>query len=242
MFAYFAAYAFDSIANQAMKIRFETGGQYSVPMTIRACQGAFSCCGATHSQCIEGWFQNIPGLKIVVPSTPADALGLLKTSIRDDDPVLFLEHKTLMGIKGEVPDGDYTIPFGKARIDREGKDVTIIAYQMMLRYARAAAEQLAKEGIEAEIIDPRTLHPLDKDAIAKSVAKTGRALIVHEAPLRGGIGGEIAAFIADECFESLKAPVKRLGGEDTFIPFNEQEYYVFPNDTKIVDAVKALVK
>lgn len=242
MFADFGAYAFDSIANQAAKMRYMTGGNFSVPMTIRAIQGAFSGNGETHSQCIEGWFQNIPGLKIAIPSTPADALGLLKTAVRDNDPVLFLEHKSLLGIKGEVPDGDYTIPFGKARIDREGKDVTIITYQMMLRFAKAAAAELAKEGIEAEIIDPRTIHPLDKEAIAASVKKTGRALIVHESPLRGGAGGEIAAFIADECFESLKAPIKRLGGADAFVPFNAQEYFCFPNDRKIADTVRALLK
>ena len=241
MFADFGAYAFDSIANQAAKMRYQTGGSWNIPMTIRACQGAFAGCGATHSQCVEGWFQNIPGLKIVVPSTPADALGLLKTAVRDDDPVLYLEHKALLGTKGEVPDGDYTIPFGDARIAREGKDVTIIAYQMMLRFAQVAAEQLAEEGINAEIIDPRTIHPFDKEKIAASVAKTGRVLIVHEAPVRGGVGGEIAAFIADECFESLKAPIKRLGSAETFVPFNNQEYYCFPDDKKIVTAVKTLV-
>jgi pyruvate dehydrogenase E1 component beta subunit len=241
MFADFGAYAFDSIANQAVKMRYQSGGQWKVPMVIRAAQGAGVCAGETHSQCVEGWFQNIPGLKIAVPSTPADALGLLKTAVRDDDPVLFLEHKALLGMRGEVPDGDYTIPFGEANIVREGRDVTIIAYQVMLRHAIAAAAELAEKGIEAEIIDPRTLWPFDYKKIAASVAKTGRVLIVHESPLRGGIGGEIAAFIADACFSDLKAPIKRLGAADCFIPFNEAEFFCFPNKDKIVNTVMGIV-
>ena len=241
MFADFGAYAFDSIANQAVKMRYQSGGLWKVPMVIRAAQGAGVCAGETHSQCVEGWFQNIPGLKIALPSTPADAFGLLKTAIRDDDPVLFLEHKALMGMRGEVPDGDYTVPLGQANVVREGKDVTIITYQMMLKFASAAAAELAEQGISAEIIDPRTLWPLDYKTIAASVAKTGRVLIVHEAPLRGGAGGEIAAFIADECFPDLKAPVKRLGAADCFIPFNEAEFFCFPSKDKIKDAVIKLV-
>jgi acetoin:2,6-dichlorophenolindophenol oxidoreductase subunit beta len=241
MFADFGAYAFDSIVNQAVKMRYQSGGQWKVPMVIRAPQGAGVCAGETHSQCVEGWFQNIPGLKIVVPSTPADALGLLKTAIRDDDPVLFLEHKALMGMRGEVPDGDYTIPLGEANIVREGKDVTILTYQVMLRHAIAAAADLAAKGIEVDIIDLRTLWPFDYKKIATSVAKTGRVLIVHESPLRGGVGGEIAAFIADECFSDLKAPIKRLGGADCFIPFNEAELFCFPNRDKIKNAVMEIV-
>jgi|LSQX01.3.fsa_nt_gb pyruvate dehydrogenase E1 component beta subunit len=242
MFADFAAYAYDSIANQAVKIRFETGGRWTMPLTIRAPQGAYTSAGATHSQCVEGWFQNIPALKIVVPSTPADVYGLLKTAVRDDDTVLFLEHKALLGLKGEVPDKeDFTIPLGKARVVREGKDVTIVAYQMMLRFAQVAAEQLAQEGIEAEIIDPRTIFPFDKVCLATSVEKTGRVLFVHESPLRGGVGGEMAAFVAEECFGDLKAPVKRLGGADTFSVYNEQEAYAFPDDKQIVAMVKEIM-
>lgn len=241
MFADFGAYAFDSIANQAVKMRYQSGGLWKIPMTIRAPQGGGVCAGETHSQCVEGWFQNVPGLKIVVPSTPADALGLLKTSIRDDDPVLFLEHKALMGMRGEVPDGDYTIPLGQANLVREGKDVTIIAYQMMLRFAREAAEELEKQGISAEIIDPRTLWPIDYKTITESVTKTGRAVVVHESPLRGGVGGEIAASITEKCFSSLKAPVKRLGAADCFIPFNDAEFFVFPSKDKIKDAVLQLM-
>ncbi|HBP37373.1 MAG TPA: alpha-ketoacid dehydrogenase subunit beta [Clostridiales bacterium] len=241
MFADFGGYAFDSIANQAVKMRYQSGGQWQVPMVIRAAQGAGVCAGETHSQCIEGWFQNVPALKIVVPSTPADALGLLKSAIREDDPVLFLEHKALMGLRGNVPDGDYTIPLGEANLVREGKDVTIIAYQVMLQHALAAASELSKMGIEVEVIDPRTIWPFDYRKIADSVSKTGRALIVHESPLRGGVGGEIAAFISDKCFTSLKAPVKRLGAADCFIPFNEAELFCYPGKDKIIAAVKDMM-
>lgn len=241
MFADFCAYAFDSIANQAAKTRFMSGGQWKVPVVYRACQGAGFGAGAQHSQSIEGWFQNVPGLKIVMPSTPADALGLLKTAIRDDDPVLFLEHKGLFGISGEVPEGDYTIPYGKANVAKKGKDVTIIAFQMMFHQSLAAAEQLEKEGIEVEVIDPRTLFPFDMETIIESVTKTGRALIVHESPLRGGIGGEISARIADEGFKYLKAPIKRLGATDNPIPFAKAEFFCLPDVNKIVKAVKELI-
>jgi acetoin:2,6-dichlorophenolindophenol oxidoreductase subunit beta len=241
MFADFGGYAFDSIVNQAAKMRYQSGGQWKVPLVIRAAQGAGVSAGETHSQSVEGWFQNVPALKIAVPSTPADALGLLKSAIRDDDPVLFLEHKGLMGMRGNVPDGDYTIPLGEANLVREGKDITIIAYQVMLQHALAAAGELSKMGIEAEIIDPRTLWPFDYQKVADSVKKTGRALVVHESPLRGGVGGEIASFISDKCFASLKAPVKRLGAADCFIPFNEAELFCFPNKEKIMAAVKELM-
>ena len=241
MFADFGGYAFDSIVNQAVKMRYQSGGQWQVPLVIRAAQGAGVCAGETHSQCIEGWFQNVPALKIAVPSTPADALGLLKSAIRDNDPVLFLEHKALMSLRGNVPDGDYTIPLGEANLVREGKDVTIIAYQVMLQHALAAAGELSKMGIETEIIDPRTIWPFDQQKIADSVSKTGRALIVHESTLRGGVGGEMAALISDQCFTSLKAPVKRLGGADCFIPFNEAELFCYPNKDKIIAAVQDMM-
>lgn len=241
MFADFGAYAFDSIVNQIVKTRYQSGGRWKVPMVIRAPQGAGVSGGETHSQCVEGWFQNVPGLKIVLPSTPADAFGLLKTAIRDDDPVLFLEHKALMGMRGDVPDGDYTIPFGEANIVREGKDVTIITYQMMLQYASAAAADLATQGIDVEILDIRTLWPFDHKKIAASVAKTGRVLIVHESPLRGGVGGEIAASIVEQCFSDLKAPIRRLAGADCFIPFNDAEFFCFPSKDTIKSAVMEMV-
>lgn len=241
MFADFGAYAFDSIVNQAAKNRYMSGGQWKVPMVIRACQGAGFGAGAQHSQCVEGWFHNVPGLKIAMPSTAADAYGLLKTAVRDDDPVIYLEHKGLFATKGQVPDGDYTVPFGKAYVAREGSDVTIIAFQLMLHRALEAASLLEKEGISVEVIDPRTIFPLDVDTITASVYKTGRAVVVHESPLRGGIGGEISAIIAEKSFNDLKAPIKRLGGADTPIPFNNAEMFLFPDKNKIVKAVKELV-
>lgn len=241
-FADFGAYAFDSIANQAAKTRYMSGGQWQVPMVIRGCQGAGFGAAAQHSQCIEGWYQNIPGLKIVVPSTPADAKGLLKTAVRDDDPVLYLEHKALLGIKGDVPAGDYTVPLGKASIAREGKDVTIIAYQLMLYRSLEAAAELEKEGISVEIVDPRTLFPLDVETIAASAAKTGRVLIVHEHPTRGGIGGELSAVISEKCFKDLQAPIKRLGGADTPLPFGLPEQFCIPDKNRIIQGVKELIK
>jgi len=241
-FADFGAYAFDSIANQAAKTRYMSGGQWTVPMVIRACQGAGFGAGAQHSQCIEGWFQNIPGLKIVVPSTPADAKGLLKAAVRDDDPVLYLEHKALLAIKGEVDDEDDVVPIGKGKIVKEGKDVTIIAYQLMLYRALEAAAELEKEGIQVEIIDPRTIYPLDVEMITDSVKKTRRALIVHEHPKRGGIGGEIAAVITENCFKELKVPVKRIGAANCPLPFGMTEQYCMPSSADIVKGVKELLK
>ena len=241
-FADFGAYAFDSIANQAAKTRYMSGGQWTVAMVIRACQGAGFGAGAQHSQCIESWFQNVPGLKIVVPSTAADAKGLLKTAIRDNDPVLYLEHKALLGIKGDVPEGDFMVPFGQATIAREGKDITIVAYQLMFYRSLEAAQVLDKEGISVEIIDPRTLVPLDRDTIAKSVRKTGRGLVVHEHPTRGGFGGEISALINEDCFGMLKAPVRRLGAVNAPLPFGMAEVHNLPSVEAIVKAVKEIVK
>lgn len=241
-FADFGGYAFDSIANQAAKNHYMSGGQWNVPLVVRACQGAGFGAGAQHSQCIEGWFQNVPGLKIVAPSTPADAKGLLKTAVRDEDPVLFLEHKALMAIKGEVPDGDYTVPLGKANVVKEGNDVTIITYQLMLYRALEAAAELEKEGISVEIVDPRTLFPLDAETITASVKKTGKALIVHEHPKRGGIGGEIAAVITENCFKELKAPVKRIGAVNSPLPFGMAERHCLPSPESIAKGVRELLK
>lgn len=241
-FADFGAYAFDSIANQAAKTRYMSGGQWSVPMVIRACQGAGFGAAAQHSQCIEGWYQNVPGLKIAVPSTAADAKGLLKAAIRDEDPVLYLEHKALLGMKGEVPDEDCIVPLGEAKVVREGKDITIIAYQLMMYRALEAAADLEKEGLSVEIIDPRSIFPLDVKTIAASAAKTGRVLIVHEHPTRGGISGEIAAVICEQCFDKLKAPVKRLGAANTPLPFGMAEQYCLPDKDRIARAVRELVE
>ncbi|MFZ5974243.1 MAG: alpha-ketoacid dehydrogenase subunit beta [Bacillota bacterium] len=240
-FADFAILAVDPIGNGG-KQRYCSGGQLSIPMVIRAPQGAGMGAAATHSQCIEAWFMNFPGIKIAIPSTPYDAKGLLKTAIRDNDPVLFLEHKAMYGIKGPVPEEEYTIPLGEAKIVREGKDVTIIAIQGMVYQAMEAAEELAKEGIDAEIVDPRTLIPLDKKAIGKSVQKTGRVVIAHEAPRRGGVGGEISAVISELYFDSLKAPIMRVGAANCPLPFGMPEQYCLPNKGHVISAVKELTK
>ncbi|SMP63940.1 alpha-ketoacid dehydrogenase subunit beta [Anoxynatronum buryatiense] len=240
-FADFIVYAFDAVGNQGPKQRYMSGGELSVPMTIRAPQGAGFGAAAQHSQCVEAWFMNFPGLKIVMPSNPHDAKGLLKTAIQDNDPVLFLEHKQLLGMKGDVPEGEYTIPLGQASVVREGKDVTIIALQAMVYPALEAATELADEGIDVEIIDPRSLIPLDKKTLAQSVKKTGRVIIVHEAPKRGGFGGEISAVISEEFFPHLKAPIKRLGAANIPLPFGMPEQYCLPNKVLITECVKELM-
>ncbi len=241
-FADFIVLAFDAVGNQGPKQRYMSGGELSVPMTVRAPQGAGFGAAAQHSQCVEAWFMNFPGLKIVMPSTPYDGKGLLKTAIRDNDTVLFLEHKALLSIKGEVPEEEYTIPLGEGKIVRDGTDVTIIALQAQVYQALEAAEELAKEGISAEIIDPRTLIPLDKKLIGESVKKTGRVVIVHEAPKRGGFGSEISAVIAENFFDSLRAPIIRIGAANIPLPFGMPEQYCLPNKNSIVQSVKELLK
>jgi acetoin:2,6-dichlorophenolindophenol oxidoreductase subunit beta len=238
-FADFAVLAVDPIGNGA-KQRYCSGGQFNTAMVVRAPQGAGLGAAATHSQCIEGWFMNFPGLKIVIPSNPYDTKGLLKTAIRDNDMVLFIEHKGMYGIKGEVPEEEYTIPFGQAKVVREGKDVTIIAIQAMVYQAIEAANVLKKDGIDVEIIDPRTLIPLDEEIIGKSIAKTGKVIIVHEAPKRGGVGAEISAVISEKFFESLKKPIVRIGAANCPLPFGQPEQYCLPNKTHIIKAVKEL--
>lgn len=240
-FADFLSYAFDSIVNQAAKIRYLTDGKANVPLVVRAPQGMGFFFGAQHSQCVEGWFMNTPGLKIAIPSNAYDAKGLLKTAIRDDDPVLFLEHKACIFMKGEVPEEEYTVPFGQAKIVRPGTDVTIVAMQKMVWDSLEAAEELQKEGISVEIIDPRTLVPLDKETIFNSVRKTGRVVVANEAPKRGSISGEISAIITENCFKDLKAPIKRVGAANIPIPFGANEAHVLPNKNDIVAAVKAIV-
>jgi pyruvate/2-oxoglutarate/acetoin dehydrogenase E1 component len=241
LFMDFLPIATDELCNQAAKIHYMFGGQVSCPLVVRTAMGAGMGAAAHHSQSLEAWVCHTPGLKTIAPATPADAKGLLIAAIRDDDPVVFLEHKMLYASKGEVPEGDYVLPIGKADVKREGSDVTLICYSAMVRQCLAAAEELAAEGISAEVLDLRTLVPLDKEAILASVAKTGRAVIVHEACLTGGFGGEIAAVIADEGFHSLKAPIKRVCGPDTPVPFSpvlEAEFIV--NAAKIVTAVRRL--
>ncbi|MDI9568917.1 MAG: alpha-ketoacid dehydrogenase subunit beta [bacterium] len=243
MFMDFVTVCMDQLVNQAAKMRYMFGGKAIMPITLRLPVGAGISAAAQHSQSLEAWFTHVPGLKVVMPSTPADHKGLLKASIRDDNPVIFVEHKVLYGIKGPVPeDEDYVIPLGKGDIKRQGEDVTVVATSMMVYKALAAAEELAKEGISVEVVDPRTLVPLDKDIILSSVEKTGRLVIVHEAVKTGGFGGEIAAIVAEEGFDYLDAPIKRVAAHDVPIPFNAgQEQFVIPNEQDIIAAVKEIV-
>lgn len=238
MFMDFITIASDQIMNQGAKIHYMFGGQQNAPFVLRMPAGAAEA-GAQHTQSLEALLYHIPGLKVVMPSTPYDLKGLLKTSIRDDNPVMFIEHKKGYGEKGEVPEEEYTIPFGKADIKREGKDVTIIATSHMVYKALNAAQELEKEGVDAEVLDPRTLVPLDMESIVKSVSKTGKVVIVHEAHRRGGIGGDIAARISDsDAFYYLEKPIKRVTGPNTPVPFSpvlESEF--IPNEEKIIEAV-----
>ncbi len=244
MFSDFTAVAFDQIVNQAAKMRYQFGGQAKVPMVIRTPSGSGTGAAAQHSQSPEAWFCHVPGLKVVVPSTPHDAKGLLLTAIRDDNPVLFFEQKLLYAKKGPVPEGEYTIPFGKADIKREGSDLTIISYGRMVHLSLNVAEKMANEGFEIEVVDLMTLLPLDREAIIRSAKKTGKVLIVHEAVQTGGIGGEIAAIIADsEAFFYLDAPIKRLGGLDVPIPYCiELERCSVPTEETITQAVNQLIQ
>jgi len=227
----------DGICNWAAKQRYTTGGKATVPITIRSPYGA-SGNGPHHSQSLEACFQNIPGLQIVMPSTPYDAKGLLRTAIRSNDPVLFFENSASYETEGDVPEKEFTIPLGKADIKRSGKDVTIIATGSIVQKSLAAAEALAKEGINCEVIDPRSILPLDKETILSSVSKTNRVVIAHEAPTIGGIGGEIAAVIAEKAFNILKAPIIRVGAPFVPVPRPPYENLYLPDKEKIVSAVK----
>lgn len=239
MFGDFLMCAGDQIANQVAKARFMSGGKANVPLTIRITAGAPGSAAAQHSQSPESWFMNVPGLKIVTPSTPADAKGLLKTAIRGQDPVLFFEHKMLYGLKGQVPDDpDLTVPFGKANVMREGSDVTLIGIGIMAQKSLQAAQKLALEGIEAEVIDPRTLIPLDIQTLIDSVAKTGRVVISHEAHLRSGPGAEISAVLAEQAIEYLDGPILRVAADNVPLPYSpELEKVVLPDVSDIISAV-----
>ncbi len=216
-FADFIACAFDQIVNMAAKLYYRNG--MAVPMVIRGPSGAGTHGGPFHSQSPEGWFAHVPGLKVVIPSTPYDAKGLMKASIRDNDPVIYFEHKYLYRrVKGEVPEGDYTVPLGKAGIKRPGQDMSIITYGAMVHQSLAAAEELAKEDIDVEVLDLRTILPLDKQAIIDSVARTSKVLVVTEDTLSFGVGAEIAAIIGQEAFEDLDGPVTRVAAPDTPVP------------------------
>jgi pyruvate/2-oxoglutarate/acetoin dehydrogenase E1 component len=220
------------------------GGKCSIPMVIRAPSGSGTGAAAQHSQSLEAWFVNVPGIKVVAPSTPYDAKGMLVTAIRDNNPVLFMEHKLLYRMKGPVPEESYSIPLQSAEVKREGRDLTIVAYSIMVPRALEAAEKLAAEGIEIEVVDPRSLKPLDTETIIRSVSKTGRVLIAHEAPTTGGFGGELAAVIAaSDAFDYLDAPIRRLAGRDVPIPYNRTlERAAVPQVEDIVAAARALAQ
>ncbi|NOX63007.1 MAG: alpha-ketoacid dehydrogenase subunit beta [Chloroflexi bacterium] len=243
MFADFVTVAMDQVVNQVAKARYMSGGKARVPLTIRIANGAPGAAAAQHSQSPEAWFMNVPGLKIAIPSTPADAKGLLKTAIRGDDPVLFFEHKMLYSRAGSAPEGEYLIPFGRAAVRREGEDATIIAIGGPVNAALSAAEQLARQSVSVEVIDPRTLVPLDLDALIASVRKTGRAVIVHEAHRRAGPGAEIAALLAEKAIDYLEAPILRVAAANVPIPYNpDLERFVLPTAEDIVEAVMKLIR
>ena len=243
MYVDFSPICFDPIANQAAKMRYMTGGQVNVPMVIRAPGGAGRRNAGQHSQSLETLFTHIPGLKVMAPATPYDAKGLLKTAIRDDDPVIFLEHKLLYSQKGEVPEEEYLIPLGKADIKRSGKDVTIITYSRQVLFALEAAQKLEQQGIDVEVIDLRTLVPLDWETIEASVKKTHKVVVVQEAVMRNGYAGEIAAQIMEGAFDYLDAPVKRVAAKNVVPPFSPPlEDDFFPSVEDIIAGVLDVVR
>ncbi len=243
-FADFIGVTMDEVFNQMAKIRYMFGGQTTVPMVIRAPDGLIRCAAAQHSQSVESWFNNIPGIIVVAPSNPADAKGLLKAALQSDDPVIYFENKDLFSKKGEVPeDENFVIPLGKAHVAQEGKDVTIVSYSIMMSLVYKAAEKLEAEGYSVEIIDLRTLSPFDKNTVIESVKKTHRLLIAHEAVKIGGLGSEIAAVVAEEALDYLDAPIVRVGAKFTPVPFSptlEDAYR--PKVEDIVDGVKGMFK
>ncbi len=239
MFGDFVTLAMDMVVNQAAKTHYMSGGALSVPMVVRMVTGTAGATAAQHSQSLEAWFVHTPGLKVVVPSTPADAKGLMKTAIRDPDPVLVFEHKLLYNTKGEIEDEPQPTNFGEGRIVRAGEDVTVISYLHTLHQALKAADMLAKEGISAEVWDPRTLVPLDRAGLQTSLAKTGRLVVAHEAPRRGGVGAELVAVAAEEFFDLLKAPVVRVCGTNTAVPYGpEMERRVIPDAERIAAGIR----
>jgi pyruvate/2-oxoglutarate/acetoin dehydrogenase E1 component len=242
MYVDFSGLAMDQLVNQAAQNRFMFGGQARVPMVMRTQGGSGRGNAAQHSKSLEAWFAHVAGLKVVMPSTPADAKGLLTAAIRDDDPVIFLEHKLLYRTKGLVPTGEHLVPLGMADVKRAGTDFTIVTWSREVLFSLEAAEKLAADGIEAEVIDLRSLVPLDRDAVLASVRKTHRLLVVHEAIKRGGFGGEIAAIVAEEAFDDLDAPPRRLAGLETPIPYAEHlEKTVVPQVDDIVRVARELV-
>ncbi len=241
MFGDFLTLTMDQMVNQAAKSHYRSGGELRVPMVLRTTLGATRRSAAQHSQSLHAWFSHIPGLKVALPSTPADAKGLLKTAIRDDNPVVFFEDKMMYRLKGAVPADDYTIPFGVADVKRVGTDVTIVATSSMVQTALAAARRLEALGISAEVVDPRTTWPLDRETILASVRKTGRAIVVDEGHRRYGVTAEIAALIAEGAFYHLDAPVARLGAMDVPVPFSPPlEDATVPTEETIADVARTL--
>ena len=242
MFNPFLTLASDMIVNHAAKLRYLSGGKSSFPLVVRMKSGAGFGAGCQHSHNLEAWVAHCPGLKVVMPSTPADAKGLLKSAIRDPNPVIFIEDMMLYFAPGPVPEGEYLIPIGKADVKRPGRDVTVVTWSKMLGVALGAAEKLAAEGIEAEVVDLRTLSPLDTETILASVRKTGRLVVLHEASRTGGFAGEVAAVVMEQAFESLKAPLRRVTGPDIPVPASPPlERFYIPDEGQLIAAVKDIV-
>jgi pyruvate dehydrogenase E1 component beta subunit len=238
----FSMLAMDQIINSAAKMLYMSGGQFPIPMVFRGPGGAAHQLAAQHSQSLESWYAHVPGLKVIAPSTPYDAKGLLKSAIRDNDPVIFLEGETLYGSKGEVPDGEYLVPIGVTDVKREGTDVTLIAWSKMVSVAMKAADQLAAEGVSCEVIDPRTLRPLHEEPIIESVRKTNRCVVVEEGWEHSGIGAQLAYLIQREAFTDLDAPVARVTGADVPMPYAKNlEHMVMPSPARVVAAVKEVL-
>jgi len=242
MYIDFSFIAANQIINQIAKLRYMTGGMVKVPLVIRTQGGGGVAAGPHHSQSLEAIYAHIPGLLVVMPSNAYDAKGLLKSSIREDNPVIFIEHKKLYGEACEVPEEEYLVPLGKGEIKRQGKDITVVAYSRCVVRALTVAEELKKDGIELEVVDPRTLKPLDEDVILSSVKKTGKVMVVYEACRTGGFGAEIAATVAEKAFDYLDAPIKRVAALDSPIPFNpKMEDYILPNEDNIRAAALELM-
>lgn len=239
MYVDFSGIAMDQIANQAAKNRYMFGGKAKVPMVLRTQGGTGRSSAAQHAQSLEAWFIHIPGLKVVMPATPYDAKGLLKTAIRDDNPVIFIEHKLLYPETGEVPEEEYLVPLGVADVKRAGEDVTVVAHSRMVHLALRAADRLAAEGISCEVVDPRTLDPLDTSAILRSVEKTSRLVILQEAVAQCSFASEVAALVAEEALDCLDAPIRRVTALDTPMPFSPKlERFVVPSEERLIAAVR----
>ena len=241
MYQDFMAVCMDQIVNQAAKMPYMFGGKLCLPMVIRTQCGIGRYQAAQHSQCLEAWFAHIPGLKVVMPSNPSDARGLLKAAIRDENPVVFIEHKMLYSNQGDVEEQKNLVPIGEAKTIREGKDATLVSYSWMMKKTLEAAELLSHEGIECEVIDLRTIKPFDEEAVLRSVKKTGRLVIIHEAVLTGGVGADIAATVAEKAFAELKSPIRRVAAPDAPVPFSPvMEEFHTPSVENITSAVKAI--